>query len=191
MMVFREGLYFRFSVHISGVFTHIPVHKPKTLKDSKSLRNTLKSNYDKHTIQCVCFPSFLPLLCVFFFTAITAACAKASLSKSNTLLNTSDGSSTPTWGKQSKLLSWTAKTLDNLALRRLPMPTFCHSFSALRFPKRMLLCLCMHCACCPPALALFFCLKKSWFSCKAPSNVTFPKKLAHSLLAKYLFFYFL
>lgn len=67
MLVFREGLYFRFSVHISGVFTHIPVHKPKTLKDSKSLRNTLKSNYDKHTIQCVCFPSFLPLLCVFFF----------------------------------------------------------------------------------------------------------------------------
>lgn len=135
-------------------------------------------------LSCLCYVS------LFLQPWQQPVCAKASLLKSNTLLNTSDGSSTPTWGKQSKLFSWTTKTLDNLALR-LPMPTFCHSFSALRFPKRMLLCLCMHCACCPPALALFFCLKKSWFSRKAPSNVTFPKKLAYSLLAKYPFLYFL
>lgn len=164
MLVFREGLYFRFSVQ--GCSTHIPVHKPKTPKGTKSLRNTLKFNCGKHKIRCVCFLSFLPLLCIFFCAAVTAACAKASLLESNTLLNTSDGSSTPTWGKQSKLFSWTTKTLDNLTLRRLPRPTFCHSSSALRFPERMLLCLCVHCACCHPALALFFCLKNSWLSFK-------------------------
>lgn len=136
--------------------------------------------------------SVFPASAMYLFcTAVTAVCAKASLLKSNTPLNTSDGSSMPTWGKQCKLFSWTTKTLDNLALRRLHMPTFRHSPSAPRSPKRMLLWLCMHCACCYPSLALLFCLKKSWLSFKAPSNATFLMKFVHSLLAKYPFLYFL